>query len=183
MAGPARRLVAAIAWTSKATSLLGGLATLLITGLVVFDVLMRYFLDEPQLFVDEVASFLQVLVIFWGLAYTFQVGGHIRVDLVTGRLPGPVRGWLRVLTLVIGIGLLAVVSWVTGVSALTALRYGRVSTVMLYPIWVPMLLIPTGLALMMAAMLVALARQVAILLGPRAGQDEVRLGAEGPARS
>jgi hypothetical protein len=35
----------------------------------------------------------------------------------------------------------------------------------------------------MAAMLVALARQVAILRGPRAGQDEVRLGAEGPARS
>src|SRR5918996_430676 len=118
MPGRARRLAAAIAWTSKTASLLGGLATLAITALVTFDVLMRYFLGQPQLFVDEVASFLQVLVVFWGLAHTFQAGGHIRVDLVTTHLPGPVRAWLRVVTLALGAGFLAIVSWVTGLSAL-----------------------------------------------------------------
>lgn len=168
-----RRLPAAVARTSKAASLLGGLATLLITGLVAFDVLMRYFLNQPQLFVDEVASFLQVLVIFWGLAHTFQVGGHIRVDLVTSHLPGRRRAWLRLATLTLGLALIAVVSWVTALSALTAWRYERVSTVMLYPIWIPMVLIPTGLALLAAAMLLALGRQLAALRGPRASPDEV----------
>lgn len=174
MTGRARgRLGASITRASKAASLLGGIATLLITGLVALDVLMRYFLNEPQLFVDEVAGFLQVLVIFWGLAYTFQAGGHIRVDLVITHLPGPVRAWLRVVTLALGVALLAIVSWVTALSALTAWHYERVSTVMLYPIWLPMLLIPTGLALMTVSMLLALGRQVANLLGPPAAWTEV----------
>jgi TRAP-type C4-dicarboxylate transport system permease small subunit len=121
--------------------------------------------------VDEIAGFLQTLVVFWGLAYTFRQGAHIRVDLVTSRLPGPVRGWLRVLTLLIGIGLLVVVSWVTLQTALSAARYQRVSAVMLYPLWLPMMLIPTGLALMAVAMLVDLARQLRRLAGP--GADEV----------
>ena len=47
-------------------ALLAGFATLAIVLLVSYDVLMRYFFDRPQLFVDELASFLQVLVIFGG---------------------------------------------------------------------------------------------------------------------
>ena len=61
------RLGAAVDGTSRALSFLGGLATLVMTGLIAFDVLMRYFLNEPQLFVDEVVGFLQVLVVFGGL--------------------------------------------------------------------------------------------------------------------
>ena len=55
---------------------------------------MRYFLNRPLLGVDEIAGFLPVLVVFWGSAYTFQRGGHIRVDLMPSHLPGPVRAWL-----------------------------------------------------------------------------------------
>jgi len=167
---PRSRLGAAIDGTSKALGFLGGLATLAMTGLITFDVLMRYFLNAPQLFVDEIVGFLQVLVVFWGLAYTFQVRGHIRVDLVTNHLGGRVRAWCRVVTLTVGLVLVGVLSWVTLDSTLTAYRYGRVSTVMLYPLWPAMLLIPTGLALMGVAMLRALQRQ---LRAARAGRDEV----------
>ncbi len=177
MARGLRRVGAALAWTSRTASLLGGLATLLITGLVVFDVLMRYFLDEPQLFVDEIASFLQVLVIFGGLAYTFQVGGHIRVDLLTTHLPGVVRAWLRLATLLVGVAFLAVVTWTTTESVMTAYRHARVSTVMLYPIWVPMALIPAGLALLGLGMLAALGRQIQQLAGGH--PDEVAPEREG----
>ncbi len=158
---------------SKAASFLGGLATLVLAGAITSDVLLRYFLNRPLLGVDEVAGFLQVLVVFWGCAYTFQQGGHIRVDLVTSHLPGPLRAWLRVLTLALGLLLLGVVCWVTTQSALTAYQYQRVSAVMLYPLWPAMLLIPTGLALMAVAMLAAFRRQLRAALGPPAGRDEV----------
>lgn len=164
---------------SKAASFLGGLATLFIAGATTSDVLLRYFLNRPLLGVDEVAGFLQVLVVFWGCAYTFQQGGHIRVDLVTSHLPGPVRAWLRVVTLLLGLAFLGVVCWVTTQSALTAYRYQRVSVVMLYVLWPAMLLIPTGLALMAVAMLATLGRQVRAALGPREGREEV--GGERPA--
>src|SRR3989304_2628760 len=75
-------LEALVVRTSKGASLLGGVATFAITALITFDVLMRFFFGEPQLFVDELASFLQVVVIFWGLAYTFRVGGPVRVARV-----------------------------------------------------------------------------------------------------
>jgi len=158
---------------SRVAALLAGLATLALAVLISFDVLMRYFLDRPQLFVDEVGPFLLLLVVFGGAAQTFRLGGHVRVDLVTAHLPPPARAWLRVLNLAVGIVFLSAVMWVTVQSAFTAFRYGRVSAVMLYPLWVPMLLIPAGLGLMALAMAVALGRQLRAALGPRAGRDEV----------
>ena len=154
-----------------AASTLAGLAVLVIVGLITYDVAMRHFFNEPQLFVDELASFLEVVVIFGGLAATFRTGGHVRVDLVTARLPGRVRARLRVLSLALGIVFLAVVIWPTVESALTAYRYGRVSAVMLYPLWPTMLLIPLGLVLLALVMLGALAAQLRALRRPDA--DEV----------
>lgn len=162
-----------IARAAGGAAILAGFATLAIVLLVSYDVLMRYFFDRPQLFVDEVASFLQVLVIFGGAAYTFRVGGHVRIDLLTGHLRPAGRARLRVLSLLLALAFLSVVIWVSTQSALTALRYGRVSAVMLYPLALPMLVIPAGLALMALAMLVALVRQVRVLAGPRACRDEV----------
>jgi len=162
-----------IARAAGVAGLLAGFATLAIVLLVTYDVLMRHFFDRPQLFVDEMASFLQVLLIFGGAAYTFRVGGHVRVDLLTNVVPGAVRAWLRVLTLALGVAFLAVVIWVTTQSASTAFRYGRVSAVMLYPLWLPMAFIPAGLTLLAAAMALALVRQVRRAIGPAARRDEV----------
>lgn len=156
---------------ARSASTLAGLAVLVIVALITYDVAMRHFFNEPQLFVDELASFLEVLVIFGGLAYTFRTGGHVRVDLVTTHLPGRARAWLRAVGLVLGLVFLAIVMWTTVESVLTAYRYGRVSAVMLYPLWPTMLLIPLGLALLALVMLVALAAQLRALRGPQ--PDEV----------
>ena len=164
-----------IARAASVAGLLAGFATLVIVLLVTYDVTMRHFFDRPQLFVDEIASFLQVLLIFGGAAATFRAGGHVRVDLVTGHVRPAVRAWLRVATLLLGVVLLGVVIWVTTQSALTAFRYGRVSAVMLYPLWLPMAWIPAGLLLMGLAMLAALVRQINLALGPPARRDEVTL--------
>jgi TRAP-type C4-dicarboxylate transport system permease small subunit len=160
-------------------ALLAGFATLAVVLLISYDVTMRYFFDRPQIFVDEVASFLEVLIVFGGAAYTFRIGGHVRVDLVTGLLRPAARAWLRVATLGLGVAFLAVVIWVTSQSALAAWRYGRVSAVMLYPLWWPMLLIPAGLALMALAMLARLGRQARAAAGRAARRDEVAPEAEG----
>jgi C4-dicarboxylate transporter DctQ subunit len=158
---------------SRIAALLSGLATLILAVMISFDVLMRYFFNRPQLIVDEVGPYLLLVVIFGAAAQTFRVGGHVRVDLVTAYVPRPARAWLRVVNLTLGIAFLAVVIWVTTQSALTAFRYGRVSAVLLYPLWMPMLLIPAGLLLMALCMVQTLRRQLKAALGPRAGRDEV----------
>jgi C4-dicarboxylate transporter, DctQ subunit len=162
-----------ISRASRIAALLSGLATLILAVMISFDVLMRYFFNRPQLIVDEVGPYLLLVVIFGAAAQTFRVGGHVRVDLVTAYVPRPARAWLRVVNLTLGIAFLAVVIWVTTQSALTAFRYGRVSAVLLYPLWMPMLLIPAGLLLMALCMVETLRRQLKAALGPRAGRDEV----------
>ena len=158
---------------ANVAALLAGFATLAIVLLISYDVTMRYFFNEPQIFVDEVSSFLEVLVVFGGAAYTFRRGGHVRVDLVTTHVSPVARAWMRAFTLLLGVVFLAVVIWVTTQSAITSWRYGRVSAVMLYPLWVPMAIIPAGLALMGLAMLVTLVRQIRVLAGPHRERDEV----------
>ena len=140
-------------------ALLSGVIILIITLLISFDVGMRYLFDSPQLFVDELSGFLQVALIFLGLAYAFTTGAHVRVDLLTTRLAGPVRARLRLFTLSVGLVLVLVVSWVTARSAHTAFDYGRVSTVELYPLWIPMVMIPLGLLLFAVVLAAALRRQ------------------------
>ena len=49
---------------ANAAALLGGVVTLVITLLISFDVLMRYFFDAPQLFVDD-------LLLLFRLAHLF----------------------------------------------------------------------------------------------------------------
>ena len=155
---------------ARSAATLAGLAVLAIVVLITYDVLMRFFFDQPQLFVDEAASFLEVLVIFGGLAYAFRTGTHVRVDLLTTHLPRRARARLRALALGLGLVFLAIVIWTTAQSALTAYRYGRVSAVMLYPLWAPMLVIPLGLALLAVVMLIALTAQLRALRSPKADE-------------
>jgi len=162
-----------IGTASRAAALVSGLATLVLALLISFDVLMRYFFNRPQLIVDEVGPFLLLLVIFGAAAQTYRVGGHVRMDLVTSHLPPAARAWLRLLNLALGLVFLAVVIWVTTQSALTAYRYGRVSAVLLYPLWVPMLMIPAGLLLLALCMVGTFRRQLRAALGPWDRRDEV----------
>ncbi len=145
---------------SERIILITGLLILFIVLIVSYDVLLRYFLNEPQLFVDDLSCFLLVVVTFLGAGPTFYRGGHIRVDLVTSRLKPRTERRLRVVTLIIGIALSAIVIRETMVSTLSAFKTGRVSAVMVYPLWIPMIFVPLGMALMVFFMIVALVKQV-----------------------
>ena len=145
---------------SEGIFLITGLAILASTLMISYDVLMRYFLNRPQLFVDELTSFVLVGIIFLGSAPTFHKGGHIRIDLVTSRLRQTLQRRLRILTLSVGIVMLSVVVYETAVSALVAYKFGRVSAVMIYPLWIGMIFIPLGLSLMALFMIVNLIKDI-----------------------
>ena len=144
---------------SEGAILISGMGILAMSLMVSYDALMRFFLDDPQLFVDELTSFLLVAVIFLGTGPTFYKGGHIRVDLVSNRLKPKNRSRLRIITLFIGIALLGIITYETMVSTLVAFRTGRLSAVMGYPLWIAMLFIPSGLVLMAFFMVVELIKE------------------------
>jgi C4-dicarboxylate transporter, DctQ subunit len=153
---------------SERIVLVSGLGVLVIALLVSYDVLLRFFFNEPQLFVDDLTSFLLVPIIFLGAGPTFYRGGHIRVDLLTNHLRPKAQRALRVITLFIGLALLMLIVYETLVSTWSAFETGRVSAVMNYPLWVAMIFIPLGLAIMAFFLFVGLMIEIQAKGGHRA---------------
>lgn len=51
------------------------------------EVISRYVFDSPTLWAYEMAYFLTGSFFLFGVAFTLQVGGHVKVDLMTELLP------------------------------------------------------------------------------------------------
>ncbi|MCM5703759.1 TRAP transporter small permease [Larsenimonas salina] len=88
--------------------------------------------------VSEIAGFLLVGATFLGSAYTFATRGHIRVTLVTERLPLRIRVLLEVVALTLALvltGYLGIELWVLleDSIAYNEVSYGLVAIPLVYP--------------------------------------------------
>ena len=147
-----RRLDAAVGRVSRLAAGLGAVIALAILGIVIYAVVMRYLFAAPQVWTDEMASFLMVLMVMLGVAETLRRGEHIGVDLLTGRL-GP-RG--RRLVEIWSMAAVLVVSGVLFASALGMTRFSRLVGIvseghMEVPMWIPQSSILIGMALLIIA--------------------------------
>jgi C4-dicarboxylate transporter, DctQ subunit len=130
-------------------------------ALVVYAVVMRYFLNQPVPWSDELVGYLLVAVVMFAAADALRRGEHIAVDLVTSRL-GPraqrfVAGAGLVAVAIAGLAL-AVGGWQT---ASFTKMLGIVSTGYLtMPMHLPQLLIPIGGVLLTVAAAGGLVRLV-----------------------
>jgi TRAP-type C4-dicarboxylate transport system permease small subunit len=79
----------------RACGLISALATFAMMALVVVNIAGRYLFNKPLDGTLEFTESLLVLIIFLSLALTQYDGGHIRVTLMTRRLP---KAWSRGLT-------------------------------------------------------------------------------------
>jgi TRAP-type C4-dicarboxylate transport system permease small subunit len=75
------------------------------------DVLGRVFWNKPVPGTVELSSYILVVFIMSGLAYTHQVKGHVRVTMLLDKLPKPVALCMDVLTTLMSMGVLLVVAW------------------------------------------------------------------------
>jgi len=81
------------------------------------DVVARAFWHKPIMGTVELSSYMLVLFVFSGLAYTQQVKGHVRVTFLLSRLGPRWRCSLEVITnllCVFIVGLLVCQGWVVG---------------------------------------------------------------------
>lgn len=68
----------------------GEISSLLVLPLlvvVVYEVFMRYVFNAPTSWGFELTTFIYGVHYMFGLAYCDVLGGHVRVDIFTGRLP------------------------------------------------------------------------------------------------
>jgi TRAP-type C4-dicarboxylate transport system permease small subunit len=119
---------------------------------------MRYFVNQPVAWVDELAGYLLVAAVMLAAADALLEGEHIAVDILTERLSAQGRRW-TVLGGLIAVALSALLLTVEGVDMVGFSRMvGLMSNGYLaVPMWIPQLLVPVGAALMLAAAVIAFA--------------------------
>lgn len=80
---------------------LGGLMVALIGLLVTIDVISRNLFGHMAVHSLEFSTYLFAAAIAFGMAYAATTGAHIRIDVVSARMPAPVRRGLDLLALVV----------------------------------------------------------------------------------
>lgn len=90
---------------------------------------------------------------FLALAYALRAGGHIRVTLLTGRLPRGVRRAAETLVTAIALAMSAYATWYMGLLVLESLEFGdRSSGMVSVPLWIPQLPVAVGLGILSLAL-------------------------------
>ena len=159
-AGRVAPLLTAMDATSRAVGALSGAGILVIAAIVGSDVFLRYVFNAPTTWADEVSTYIMIGAVFLGAAYTHLTDGHIRVDLVTERLPPAIRGWLDVVTTWLGFVFVAFMAWQCYTATAVAYATGaREFSLLVTPSYLPQIPIAVGMHLFALQMLAGLARR------------------------
>ncbi len=67
---------------NKAFGRIGGILCFAVAAMFLINAIMRYVFRHPTSWMTDYACYLHCLALFMGCAYTFQVHGHVGVDLV-----------------------------------------------------------------------------------------------------
>ncbi len=88
-------------FVARRATLLGayaaGVGVLYMTIFITWDVAMRFFLNMPTIWVDELSNYTLVLMTFLGLSWALSERAHIRIDIVVSRLPRGIANWQKVI--------------------------------------------------------------------------------------
>ncbi len=90
---------------------------------------------------------------FLALAYALRAGGHIRVTLVTMRLPEKARRMTEIIVIVIALMMSAYATWYMGLLVYESLEFGDQSSGMVsVPLWIPQFPVVVGLGILTVAL-------------------------------
>ena len=128
-------------WSGKTFSILG----VALTGVVVYDVFLRYFFNRPTIWGLELSCILLAMITFWGGGYSFLHGGHVKVDFLYQRWGLKTRAVADLCTYTFILAFCFVLVWLGGQVAWESIREGRESTsAWAPPLWPSQIMGPIG---------------------------------------
>jgi TRAP-type C4-dicarboxylate transport system permease small subunit len=75
------------------------------------DVIGRSYFRRPITGTYELSSYLLAVFILLGVAYTYQVGGHVRVTMFVSKLPDRIAIGVSIITTLLSLFIVAVLAW------------------------------------------------------------------------
>jgi TRAP-type C4-dicarboxylate transport system permease small subunit len=74
-------------------------------------VIGRSYFRRPITGTYELSSYLLAVFILLGVAYTYQVGGHVRVTMFVSKLPDRIAIGVSIITTLLSLFIVAVLAW------------------------------------------------------------------------
>ncbi|WP_353248710.1 TRAP transporter small permease [Salinisphaera sp. T31B1] len=131
-----------------------GLAALFIGLSVSYDVLARQLFGSTTSWVVDVNTYLVAFITFIGAGYGLREQAHVRVDLITRRLPLRLRWLLQLLSDLIVIGVTSLLFWLGALYCHDAWTSGEQSFgLFAVPLWIPYAALPIGMAILLVVQL------------------------------
>ena len=128
-----KRLAAIINRISLYAAYVAGICAAMLVVLVLAEICRRTFFNSSFLWTFEISSWLLVAFAFLGMGYTLQSGGHVRVTLLTSRLPQQVQTWLELILSLIGAAMFFYFTFFLFEGMVSAYQMGEVGTSVLEP--------------------------------------------------
>jgi len=124
--------------------------------LIAYAVVMRYFLNQPPPWVDELVGYLLVAAVMLASADALLKGDHIAVDILTDRLPPRGRRIVLLAGLIaVSIAAAVLVKEGWGMVAFSGMVDLRSNGFLAAPMWLPQLLVPIGAVMIVLAAIAA----------------------------
>jgi TRAP-type C4-dicarboxylate transport system permease small subunit len=111
---------------------------------------------------EDFAGWLLSATIFFGLAYTFNEGGHIRVTILLNRFSGRLQNFFEYINILIGLSISGYLALYTAVTVYESYDFADVTdTYLAVPLWMIQAPMAIGSAFLFIAMLDALIMMLA----------------------
>jgi TRAP-type C4-dicarboxylate transport system permease small subunit len=142
------------------------------------DVVSRHVFGQSLVGVHEITEmYLMAAVVFLSVSRAQDLGKHIAVDALVGRLEGRVRSILEAISFSVGFAVLAPISWKALQMTLEHFHEGRVTSgVVEFPIWIGWLAVTVGCLTLSVRLLLQLIR--AFEKGRAAPREKTQTGPE-----
>lgn len=146
---------------SKAGGYVSGLFMLLIVALISVEIVVRTLFDTSTLIADEYSAYFFVVVVMMGLSFSMKEGAHIRISLLRGKLSEKVQA---VLDAVVLVGAIALTCFALYHAVLMTYDVWELEmtadSISETPIYIPQLVIPVGLFLLIVQLISDLLRRL-----------------------
>jgi TRAP-type C4-dicarboxylate transport system permease small subunit len=135
------------------SAVLSGTSLVTMTTLILAQIVAR-FMSTVIPSSEDFAGWLLSATIFFGLAYTFQEGGHIRVTMLVTRLSDTKRRYLEFFNLVCGLLISGYLAFYTIFTVYDSFDYEEVTdTYLVVPLWMVQSPMAVGSLFLFIAML------------------------------
>jgi TRAP-type mannitol/chloroaromatic compound transport system permease small subunit len=143
---------------------------LALIGAVIYEVVSRYLFNAPTKWSSEISQYLQAGAVLLGGGYCLVSDGHVRVDILHGKFKPGAQKWVEILTFLVVLCFTFAMIWQGAETSYEAWIHDKRSmTILEFPLFPSMVLVPIGAALLLLQSLARALRALDGLISPSPG--------------